>query len=83
MELLKTRLQLQESSALTSPIECARRIFQTEGLKGLFRGQMITVMRDVSERNRCSGSFVGEVFGFMRSFVLCEFLLGICGYNYL
>ncbi|XP_063595922.1 mitochondrial basic amino acids transporter-like [Penaeus indicus] len=47
MELLKTRLQLQESSALTSPIECARRIFQTEGLKGLFRGQMITVMRDV------------------------------------
>lgn len=47
MELLKTRLQIQESSSNISPIECAKRIFKAEGINGLFRGQFITIVRDV------------------------------------
>ena len=69
MELVKTRVQLQTESCVstrslscaatssstvtncssyTSPVDCIKKIVTTEGWRGLFRGQFITVLRDVS-----------------------------------
>uniref|UniRef100_A0A0P4W023 Mitochondrial carrier protein n=1 Tax=Scylla olivacea TaxID=85551 RepID=A0A0P4W023_SCYOL len=38
-------------SSYTSPVDCIRKIVTTEGWRGLFRGQLITVFRDVSPSN--------------------------------
>lgn len=52
VELLKVRLQLQESSSLGAPstqkgpINLAKSILRSEGLRGLYRGLTITVLRD-------------------------------------
>lgn len=53
MELAKARLQIQSSDAAsvltryTSPVNCFKTIVRREGIKGVFRGQVITVMREV------------------------------------
>lgn len=55
VELVKIRLQLQNSKTATSsqqvyrhkgPVDVARSILRREGLKGLYRGFTITVLRD-------------------------------------
>ncbi|XVF86607.1 hypothetical protein PTKIN_Ptkin18bG0056000 [Pterospermum kingtungense] len=51
VELVKIRLQLQNTSSLsasshTGPISVAKSILKTEGLRGLYRGFTITVLRD-------------------------------------
>lgn len=35
-------------SSYASPMDCVRKIVTTEGWRGIFRGQLITVCRDVS-----------------------------------
>jgi len=56
VELAKTRLQIQAdalasgkmtSSKYQSCMDCAKKIYQSEGVKGIFRGQTITVIREV------------------------------------
>ncbi|KAL5073031.1 hypothetical protein RYX36_012015 [Vicia faba] len=52
VELIKIRLQLQntnqskESTTTTSPIKVAKNIWRKEGLRGIYRGLGITVIRD-------------------------------------
>ncbi|KHJ79905.1 hypothetical protein OESDEN_20434 [Oesophagostomum dentatum] len=56
VELLKTRLQVQRenvsrstahsSKLYSGPMECATRIVQSEGVKGLFKGGKVIFMRD-------------------------------------
>ncbi|XP_071733471.1 mitochondrial arginine transporter BAC2-like [Rutidosis leptorrhynchoides] len=46
IELVKIRLQLQNQSTEKGPSTVAKNILKTEGLKGLFRGLTITVIRD-------------------------------------
>ncbi|KAL5729279.1 Mitochondrial arginine transporter bac2 [Ranunculus cassubicifolius] len=47
VELVKIRLQLQPSyQQRKGPLDVAKRIFKTEGLKGIYRGLTITVLRD-------------------------------------
>ena len=57
VELAKTRLQLQadalSSGKVTSAryqgcFDCIKKIYKTEGVKGVFRGQAITIVREVS-----------------------------------
>lgn len=36
------------SATYSSPLDCFKKIITTEGTQGLFRGQAITLMRDVS-----------------------------------
>ncbi|KAF5306134.1 hypothetical protein FQR65_LT07410 [Abscondita terminalis] len=45
MELVKTRSQL--SSTGMGPLECFKKIYKSEGVKGLFRGVTITATREV------------------------------------
>ncbi|CAH2068021.1 unnamed protein product [Thlaspi arvense] len=46
VELIKIRLQLQQQSSKSGPISLAKSILRREGLKGLYRGLTITVLRD-------------------------------------
>lgn len=50
VELMKIQLQLQsknnQATNLKGPIDVTRRIFRQEGLRGIFRGLTITVLRD-------------------------------------
>ncbi|CAA7025792.1 unnamed protein product [Microthlaspi erraticum] len=46
VELIKIRLQLQQSKSKTGPISLAKSILKREGLKGLYKGLTITVLRD-------------------------------------
>ncbi|XP_058809483.1 mitochondrial basic amino acids transporter [Phymastichus coffea] len=51
IELAKTRLQLQESSSssqrrFSGPLQCLRHIHRTEGLRGVFSGFWITLLRE-------------------------------------
>lgn len=71
MELTKTRMQMQSAvppsgSTAASPlyrgaVDCARRIYAAEGMRGLYRGFGVTAMRDVP--------------GFASYFVLYEMLV--------
>ncbi|KAL0479747.1 hypothetical protein AKO1_007550 [Acrasis kona] len=47
-ELVKTRLQIQDHGVklYNGPLDCARKIYQTEGLRGLNRGMSATLLRD-------------------------------------
>ncbi|XP_053675119.1 mitochondrial basic amino acids transporter [Anopheles nili] len=52
MELIKTRLQLQENLPRTAqrfsgPLDCTRSIWRQEGFRGIFRGLGITAARDM------------------------------------
>lgn len=53
MELAKTRMQIQSnagggaSTMYKGPFQCLGNIMKKEGLKGVFRGQTITVMREI------------------------------------
>jgi len=48
VELLKSRLQIQYSDGkYKGPFDCAKRILQTEGIKGIYRGMSATILRDV------------------------------------
>lgn len=51
VELIKIRLQLQDKGKLTQPekgpVTVAKNIWKKEGLRGIYRGLGITVMRDV------------------------------------
>ncbi|KAA0198214.1 hypothetical protein HAZT_HAZT002905, partial [Hyalella azteca] len=56
VELTKTRLQIQAdiitpgsnvAPKYTGPLQCAKHILRTEGFRGLFRGQLITIMREI------------------------------------
>lgn len=49
-DLVKCRLQVQDGHAANNyrgPIDCAKHIFQRNGLRGLFLGQTITVWREI------------------------------------
>lgn len=46
VELIKIRLQLQQSKSKTGPISLAKSILKREGLKGIYKGLTITVLRD-------------------------------------
>lgn len=48
IELVKTRLQLQSSgqSSSQSPMQCLRKIYRREGLRGIFKGLNITLLRE-------------------------------------
>ena len=51
IELAKTRLQLQASGAVgdnkfSSPLQCLRQIYRTEGTRGVFNGLGITLLRE-------------------------------------
>ncbi|XP_055827692.1 mitochondrial arginine transporter BAC2 [Solanum dulcamara] len=50
VELVKIQLQLQsktnQATRLKGPIDVTRRIFRQEGLRGIYRGLTITVLRD-------------------------------------
>lgn len=50
VELMKIQLQLQsknnQATSLKGPIDVTKRIFRQEGLRGIFRGLTITVLRD-------------------------------------
>ncbi|XP_023000379.1 mitochondrial arginine transporter BAC2-like [Cucurbita maxima] len=46
VELVKIRLQLQSSSSNKGPVSVAKRICKTEGLRGIYRGLTITMLRD-------------------------------------
>lgn len=46
VELLKIRLQLRRQAEREGPVSVARRIMRTEGIKGMYRGLTITVLRD-------------------------------------
>lgn len=39
---------LANSKTFTSPLDCMKKIITTDGWRGLFRGQTITTLRDVS-----------------------------------
>lgn len=52
MELAKTRVQIQDTGSSTlqkyrSPLHCIREVYRTEGFRGVFRGQLITILREV------------------------------------
>ncbi len=51
VELIKTRLQIQYetkgSQAFTGPVDCIHRILKASGIKGLFRGMMATIYREI------------------------------------
>lgn len=52
MELIKTRLQLQDNLPKTAhrfsgPLDCTRHIWRSEGFRGIFRGLGITAARDM------------------------------------
>uniref|UniRef100_A0AAG5DTK0 Mitochondrial carnitine/acylcarnitine carrier protein n=1 Tax=Anopheles atroparvus TaxID=41427 RepID=A0AAG5DTK0_ANOAO len=52
MELIKTRLQLQDNLPKTAhrfsgPLDCTRHIWRREGARGIFRGLGITAARDM------------------------------------
>ncbi|KAL7629999.1 UNVERIFIED_CONTAM: hypothetical protein RMT77_019881 [Armadillidium vulgare] len=50
MELAKTRMQIQSngsSAVYKSPVHCLKSIIKSEGTKGVFRGQAVTVMREI------------------------------------
>ncbi|PPD95641.1 hypothetical protein GOBAR_DD07340 [Gossypium barbadense] len=46
VELIKIRLQLSKKTSPTGPIHVAKTILKTEGIRGLFRGLNITILRD-------------------------------------
>uniref|UniRef100_U5EXE6 Putative mitochondrial carnitine-acylcarnitine carrier protein n=1 Tax=Corethrella appendiculata TaxID=1370023 RepID=U5EXE6_9DIPT len=51
MELIKTRLQLQNNQnslvqKFKNPLECTQHIYRNEGVRGIFRGLTITAVRD-------------------------------------
>ncbi|KAE8697754.1 Mitochondrial arginine transporter BAC2 [Hibiscus syriacus] len=46
VELVKIRLQLQNTSSHTGPMSVAKTILKTEGLRGLYRGFTISALRD-------------------------------------
>ncbi|KAJ8669833.1 hypothetical protein QAD02_001092 [Eretmocerus hayati] len=47
IELAKTRLQLQESkNHISGPLQCLRHIYKTEGLRGIFSGFGVTLLRE-------------------------------------
>lgn len=52
MELVKTRLQIQEVCAsgkqlYKGPLDCTKQIWRSEGLRGVFRGLGVTVAREI------------------------------------
>ncbi|XP_059471368.1 mitochondrial basic amino acids transporter [Neocloeon triangulifer] len=49
LELAKTKMQIQQGDRpkYRNPLHCLRDVFHREGWRGVFRGQLITVYRDV------------------------------------
>lgn len=51
MELIKTRLQIQNDYPIAikhkSPLDCLRHIYNTERIRGVFKGFGITITRDI------------------------------------
>ena len=51
MELVKTRLQIQNDYATSvkhaGPLDCLKHIFKVEGTRGVFKGLGITICRDI------------------------------------
>lgn len=50
IELVKCRLQVQDGHAINNysgPIDCAKHIYQRNGLRGLFLGQIATMSREI------------------------------------
>lgn len=51
MELIKTRMQIQENMGMKglykNPINCMATIAKTEGFRAVFRGQGITILREI------------------------------------
>lgn len=46
MELVKTRLQIQQQQVLKGPWACLSHIYRAEGLRGVFRGLSVTALRE-------------------------------------
>lgn len=46
MELIKTRLQVQQQQIFKGPWACLTHIFRAEGLRGVFRGLSVTALRE-------------------------------------
>lgn len=46
VELLKIRLQLRPEAKQEGPLSLAKRIMRTEGIRGLYRGLNVTILRD-------------------------------------
>lgn len=46
-ELVKIVLQVDSKAAKTSSVDCAKHIFRDHGISGLYRGWVMTTMRDV------------------------------------
>lgn len=46
MEMVKTRIQIQNDNLYKSPMECLSHIYKTEGFRGVFRGLNITLLRE-------------------------------------
>jgi len=49
MELIKTRMQIDESSVKKSPLDVMKNIYRNEGgfFKGIFKGWRVTVCREI------------------------------------
>jgi len=56
VELAKTRLQIQadalsagtiSKATYSGPLDCLRQMYRSEGIKGVFRGQLITIAREI------------------------------------
>ncbi|EDO35704.1 predicted protein [Nematostella vectensis] len=61
MELAKTRVQVQGQGqklmAYTGSLDCLKKVFHSEGLRGCFRGMAITTTRDIPAFALYFGSF--------------------------
>lgn len=71
VELTKTRLQIQADmggpAKYKGPLHCFQEIYKTEGMRGVFRGQLITIMREIpafgtyfASFEMCARAFSGE-----------------------
>ncbi|CAN1285878.1 Mitochondrial arginine transporter BAC2 [Linum perenne] len=61
VELIKIRLQLQETGSCKGPVSVAKYIIRTEGIRGMYRGFTITALRDAP-----SHGFYFWTYEFMR-----------------
>ncbi|KAI9483451.1 MAG: mitochondrial carrier domain-containing protein [Benjaminiella poitrasii] len=46
VEHIRTRLQVQTGTGFSGPIDCIRKIYQSYGISGIYKGQAITMLRE-------------------------------------
>ena len=47
VEHIRTRLQVQRGAGFSGPLDCIRQIYGSHGLRGIYKGQAITVAREL------------------------------------